>query len=193
VTSEVHLRPARHEDADVLAELVNYAGEGLPLYLWGQMAEPGETAWDVGRKRARRDEGAFSWRNALVVDRGDGAVGCLIGYAIPDDPQQSEDVPALFVPLEELERQAPGTWYINVLAVLPDERGRGHGSALVEAAARMASETGLRGLSLIVSDANEGARRLYDRHGFAAVAERAMVKEGWENRGTRWILMTRSL
>ena len=35
-------RAARIEDAPELAELVNYAGEGLPLYLWGEMAEDGE-------------------------------------------------------------------------------------------------------------------------------------------------------
>ena len=46
------LRPATIDDATVLAELVNRAGEGMPLYLWGQMAEPGEAAWDVGRRRA---------------------------------------------------------------------------------------------------------------------------------------------
>lgn len=32
------IRSGRREDAAVLAELVNYAGEGLPLYLWGKMA-----------------------------------------------------------------------------------------------------------------------------------------------------------
>jgi hypothetical protein len=49
-------RRATIDDAPVLAELVNYAGEGMPLYLWGKMAQPGETAWDVGRRRAARLE-----------------------------------------------------------------------------------------------------------------------------------------
>ena len=38
------LRAARPDDAPALAELVNFAGEGLPLYLWGKMAEAGQTA-----------------------------------------------------------------------------------------------------------------------------------------------------
>jgi ribosomal protein S18 acetylase RimI-like enzyme len=191
VTGGACLRPARVEDADVLAELVNHAGEGLPLYLWGRMAAPGETAWDVGRRRARRDEGAFSWRNALVADEGDGPLGCLIGYPIPDDPPPPGDVPAMFLPLDALEREAPGTWYINVLAVLPEARGRGLGSTLIGAARERAAEQGARGTSLIVSDANAGARRLYARHGYAETAERPMVKNGWQGRGSRWILMTR--
>jgi ribosomal protein S18 acetylase RimI-like enzyme len=192
LTGDDRLRPARLDDADVLAELVNHAGDGLPLYLWGQMAEPGETAWDVGRRRARRDEGAFSWRNALIADDGDGAVGCLIGYMVPDDPGPPGEMPAMFVPLDALEREAPGTWYVNVLAVLPEARGRGLGSLLIGAARDRAVEQGARGNSLIVSDANAGARRLYARHGYAEVAERPMVKSGWRNRGERWILMTRA-
>lgn len=186
------LRPARIDDAEVLAQLVNHAGEGMPLYLWEQMAEPGETAWDVGRRRAQRDEGSFSWRNALVADEGSGAVGCLVGYVVAEDPPPPpRDMPAMFVPLDALERAASGTWYINVLAVLPDARGRGIGSALIDAARDATAEAGVSGLSLIVSDANEGARRLYARHGFAEVMERPMVKEGWQNPGSRWILITR--
>src|SRR3546814_2245097 len=61
-------RPAVRADAPVLAELVNHAGEGIPLYLWDKLREPGETAWDVGRRRAARDDGAFSYRNALIIE-----------------------------------------------------------------------------------------------------------------------------
>ena len=32
---------------------------------------------------------------------------------------------AMFVPLQELENLAPGTWYVNVLAVRPEFRGLG--------------------------------------------------------------------
>ncbi len=38
------VRPARREEAAVLAALVNHAGEGLPLYLWAKLAQPGESA-----------------------------------------------------------------------------------------------------------------------------------------------------
>jgi ribosomal protein S18 acetylase RimI-like enzyme len=190
----LRMRPARIEDAAVLAELVNAAGDGLPLYIWGRMTGPGESAWDVGRRRAMRDEGDFSWRNAVVLDDGSGAVGCLIGYPIPAAPEPpAEDTPALFVPLIELEALAPRTWYINVLAMLPGMRGQGHGAVLVDRAAAEAGALGLAALSLIVSDANAGARRFYTRHGFRDAAGRDMVKNGWETPGTRWILMVRDL
>ena len=76
--------PRVPDDAKALAELINFAGEGLPLYLWDRMAEPGETAWDVGRRRARRDVGGFSWRNATVSEQEGSVAACLIGYLLPE-------------------------------------------------------------------------------------------------------------
>jgi ribosomal protein S18 acetylase RimI-like enzyme len=136
------LRPARIDDAAVLAELVNYAGEGLPLYLWGKLASAGETAWDVGRQRAARDTGSFSWRNATIIEHAETAAGSLIGYAIPGglEPVPSDTL-AMFVPLQELENLAPGTWYVNVLAVLPPYRGLGLGSELLRFALARSNPT----------------------------------------------------
>src|SRR3546814_6206272 len=97
MTPNPHLRHGTIEDAPILTELVNYAGEGMPLYLWSKMAQPGESGWDVGCRRAAREEGCFSSRNAIMVDhRGEGGAGCLIGYVIPDDPVAiGDDMPAL--------------------------------------------------------------------------------------------------
>ncbi len=44
----------------------------------------------------------------------------------------------------------------------------------------------------LLSDANRGARRLYERCSYRVVAERAMVKEGWENAGVNWLLLVKS-
>lgn len=187
-------RPARVEDADVLAELVNYAGEGMPLYLWSKLADSGETAWDVGRKRAARGEGAFSYRNATIIEHEQHAAGCLIGYAISDDPEPvSADMPAMFVPLQELENLAPGTWYVNVLAVLPQYRSLGLGSQLLRLADDVGRKLGKRGMSVIVSGANPGARRLYERQGYRETARRRMVKENWVSEGREWVLLTKAL
>ena len=63
-------------------------------------------------------------------------------------------MPAMFVPLQELENLAPGTWYVNVLAAYPEHRGKGHGTALLGVADQLGADAGRRGLSIIVSDAN---------------------------------------
>jgi len=188
------LRPRRIEDAPVLVELVNHAGEGLPLYLWEQMAAPGQSAWEVGVGRAEREEGGFSYRNAIMIDQDGAAAGCLIGYEIPDRPAPvPADMPAVFRPLQELENLAPGTWYVNVLAVLPAQRGKGLGGRLLEAADALGRASCKRGMSVIVSDANPGARRLYERCGYREAGSRPMVKEGWRNDGRNWVLLTKPL
>jgi ribosomal protein S18 acetylase RimI-like enzyme len=186
-------RAATVDDASVLAELINYAGEGLPLYLWSRMAEPGEGAWDVGRHRAAREEGSFSYRNATIIEHDGQCAGCLIGYEIPDKPEPiPDDMPAMFVPLQELENLAPGTWYINVLAVRPQFRNQGLGTKLMALAEEKAQRLGKRGMSVIVSDANLGARRIYTRLGYNEMARRLMIKENWEHGGENWILLTKT-
>lgn len=187
-------RSARPDDAALLAELVNYAGEGLPLYLWNQLAGPGEDPWDIGRQRAAREKGSFSYRNATVIEHEGEAAGCLVGYEVPDEPDPiPPDMPAMFVPLQELENLVPATWYVNVLAVLPGQRGKGLGARLLGLAEDTAHSLGKRGLSVIVSDANHGALRLYERSGYRETATRDMVKEGWRNEGSRWVLLVKEL
>jgi hypothetical protein len=87
-------------------------------------------AWSIGRERAARDVGSFSYRNAKILDRNGLPVAALIGYGIPNAPDPvPADIPAMFVPLQELENLAPATWYVNVLAVLPEFRGTSSGQA----------------------------------------------------------------
>lgn len=183
-------RPATQEDAAILAKLVNMAGDGLPLYLWTKMAEDGEDPWEVGRRRAQREEGSFSYRNAVVLEHGK-VIACLIGYPIvPSLP--GPDTPTMFVPFNMLEAMAVGSWYVNVMATLPEARARGCGSRLLAMADTIAEATGCTGTSLIVSDANTTARHLYEGVGYRAIAAEPMVKEGWTGAGDNWVLMVKS-
>ena len=186
-------RPATADDAAALAELINMAGEGLPLYLWTKMAGPGEDPWDVGRQRAQRTEGGFSYKNTVVVEADGRAVAALIGYPLPETPEAIDwdAMPPMFVPLQELENLAPGTWYLNVMATYPEHRGDGYGARLLAIAEQLAAESGSAGLSLIVLDANTGARRLYARSGYRQVADRPVVKEDWACRGDNWVLLVK--
>ena len=188
-------RRATPGDALELAELINMAGEGMPFYLWSRMAEPGETAWELGQRRAVREEGGFSYRNSVVRDEGGRAGAALIGYPLADEPEpwNPADMPPMFVPLQELEDLAPGTWYVNVLASYPECRGKGYGTELLAIAETLTAEAGCRGLSIIVSDGNPGAVRLYERTGYERVASRPIVKDDWDNPGENWILLTKRL
>lgn len=158
------------------------------------MAAAGETAWDVGRRRTARDEGSFSYRNAVMIDHDGGRAGCLIGYEIPDEPKPiAAGMPAMFVPMQELENLAPGTWYVNVLAVMPQFRGHGLGTKLLGLADDTARSLCKRGLSVMVADSNRGARRLYERCSYRPRATRPAVKEDWLNDVSGWVLLTKRL
>ena len=188
-------RQATPGDSLALAELVDIAGEGMPMYLWSALAEPGVSATEIGRQRARRDSGSFSYRNAIVREDPGGISSLLIGYPLgdPPDDRNYDDMPPMYVPLQQLEDLAPNTWYVNVLATYPRHRGKGYGSELLSIAEHLARESRSVGLSLIVSDANEGAQRLYERTGFRKVAARPMVKESWQNPGKNWVLLRKDL
>lgn len=186
-------RWATSGDADAMAELVNMAGEGMPLYLWEKMAEAEESAWDVGHSRARRESGGFSYRNTVIGEQDGQVISALIGYPLADEvePVNYDELPEMFVPLQQLEDLAPATWYVNVLATYPEHRGKGHGAELLTIAERLATDSGKRGLSIIVSDGNPGARRLYERCGYRERATRPMVKEDWQNPGENWVLLVK--
>ncbi len=188
-------RYATQDDALPMAELVNIAGEGMPLYLWSKMAEPGASPWDIGQERARRESGGFSFRNTIVGEDNGKVVAALMGYPLADSPEpvNYDDMPPMFVPLQELEDLVAGTWYVNVLAAYPECRGKGYGTDLLAIAEQLANDTGRSGLSIIVSDANAGARRLYERSGYVEKATRPMFKEDWGNAGENWVLLERRL
>ena len=67
---ELTFRPATKADASALAVLVDIAGEGLPAHLWSTLKVPGQSILEVGRERASREEGGFSYRNAVVAEVG---------------------------------------------------------------------------------------------------------------------------
>jgi len=188
-------RPATADDAAALTDLVHFASEGMALHVWTRIAGPGGDPWQIGRERARRETGSFSYRNAVMVEQPAGQVAAgLIGYALPDLPEPvSDDMPPMFVPLQELENLAPSSWYVNILAVLPQFRGKGLGVTLLGVADETGRALAKKGMSVIVSDANPGARRLYERCGYRVAATRPMVKEGWDGHGANWVLLTKPL
>ncbi|WP_226628508.1 GNAT family N-acetyltransferase [Alloyangia pacifica] len=184
-------RLATPDDARELADLVNFAGEGLPLHLWRELAGEGEDPWEVGRTRQaeKTREG-----QVVVVDFGVGAVAALTGYAIDANPAPvPDDLPPVFRPLQELENEAPGSWYVNVLACYPEHRGMGLGSGLLRLAEQIARAEGLERMSIIVAGDNEGARRLYERQGYAEAARRPCVHGGWESGQEDWVLLVKAL
>jgi hypothetical protein len=69
---------------------------------------------EMGRERATREEGGFSYRNAIVAELDGEIAGSLVGNRL-DDPYDSSDldaVPGAVRPLVKLEAKALGSWYV---------------------------------------------------------------------------------
>jgi ribosomal protein S18 acetylase RimI-like enzyme len=184
-------RRATLADAADLAKLVEFASEGFSFHFWTLVAGPGRDPWEVGRERVSSETLGVSYRNALIAEQAGRTIGALIGYPLGEEADHDAALPALLVPLHELMSLAANTWYVHVLAAYPEHRGGGVGTALLREADRRAAATGTQGLSLVVSDTNTGARRLYERRGYREAARRRMVKNGWRHPGTDWVLMVK--
>jgi ribosomal protein S18 acetylase RimI-like enzyme len=186
------IRPARPGDATHLTALVDLAGEGLPTLLWQQRAGEAQSPFEVGRARALRDDGGFSYRNAHMIETGGEIAGGLVSYRLDEDDDLS-DVPPLVRGLVELELQVPGYWYVNILAVYPEFRGLGLGSRLLAEADRLGREAGAAGMAIIVASGNVDAYRLYQRHGYRPLAKRAAPDYPGGRTGQDWLLLTKPI
>lgn len=188
-------RAATKADASALAVLVDIAGEGLPAHLWSALKAPGQSILDVGRERAAREKGGFSYRNAIVAEVGGEIAACLVGYRLDDpyDLGNLAEIPELVRPLVLLEAKAPGSWYVNVLATFPEFRRQGIGMELLAIAEQRALADGAGTLSVIVAGENERAARLYQRAGFATAAREKVVPFPGYNHAGDWVLLTKRL
>lgn len=190
--AEMTLRRAQPNDAAFMAWAANTAGDGLPLHLWTEIAEPGEDPWAVGRARALRTEGRYAYTNGWITEVAGRPAGCLIGYALAEQPLPiAADISAILRPLQELENQATGSWYINILAVDPASRRQGVGCRMLDHARVLARSGGQSALSLIVLDSNAAGRALYAACGFEEAGRQPVIKDGWTAEGESWLLMTR--
>lgn len=188
-------RPAAKSDASALAVLVDIAGEGLPAYLWSTLKAPGQSILEVGRERAARETGGFSYRNAIVAETGGEVAACLVGYRL-DDPYDLgglEEVPPMVRPLVLLESKAPGSWYVNVLATFPEFRRKGIGMELLGVAERRARGQGTPALSVIVAAENEPAARLYAAAGYEVLAATPIFAFPGCPHGGDWVMMVKPL
>jgi ribosomal protein S18 acetylase RimI-like enzyme len=192
----VRFRQAQEADALDLACLIDSASRGLALWLWSTLREPGQSAIEVGRHRIRVKTASPLYYRAFTVAEIDGAVaGALTGrlLPIPHERGDSADLPDAFAPLLELEAVAAGSWYLNVISVYPEFRGRGLGSALLRKAEEIARVAGAGQMSLVVEEANAGALKLYLRYGFREWSRRPYLPFPGSMEGGDWILLRKEM
>ena len=191
----LQITKAKKEHSPDLAYFINLAGEGLPEYLWSQMAEGNTPAMEVGAQRAAREVGGFSYKNARVRIVDNELAGMVLAYR-QDNPYEMSDIseyPDVVRPLVELEAQAPGSWYINAIATREQYRRQGIGKRLMAYTEKEALTAGCASLSLIVASENSHAKQLYESLSFEVVDSRPVVLYPGCAHGGEWLLMIKVL
>jgi len=180
MTDKLTYRPAKASDSRFIAEMVEISSDGVALIEWTSAVQvAGErTAIDIGAELYSSDDGDYSYRNCCLAEVSGRPAGLLLSFpmharnaeeAAPSPPFDGSDV---FAPYKYLE--APNTWYVCGVAVVPGYRGLGIGTALMAIARNQAREHGYDRLSLVVFEENAAAVRLYQRLGYEII-DRAPV------------------
>lgn len=194
--ANVRFRRARQSDALDLACLIDCASRGLALWLWSTLRAPGQSSIEVGRQRIRTVTASPMHYGTFTVAEIDGALaGALTGRLIPLPYHRGDcaDLPEVYRPVLELEAVAAGSWYLNVVAVYPEFRGRGIGSSLLGKAEEIARLSGAPRTSLLVEEANGGALQLYLKHGFREWARRPYIPFPGSTDAGDWLLLGKDL
>lgn len=193
MAAKFSLRPATRKDAVDLAILMDMASRGLLNWFWSTLAEPGQSALEVGRDRILNRSDVPSHYSRWCVAEQDGAIaGGYAGYVVPKpyDPGDVSELPDVYTPLLELEALAAGSWFLIAIAVYPEFRKEGLGSTLLELATSEARDSGAQRLMLTVSSANENALQLYRKHGLIEVARRGAVPFLGSVEIGEWVLLS---
>jgi ribosomal protein S18 acetylase RimI-like enzyme len=172
--TEARFRPATRADARDIALFYRMASDGVSDYVWSLLAEPGEDLLDVGTRRYERENTAFSYENCEIAELDGKVAGMLFGYRMdPPEPDAEPVDDQVLKPYAELE--LPNSFYISGIAIQPELRSTGIGSALLARAHRQARADGFKQASLIAFERNVDAVRLYERLGYRIIDRRPVV------------------
>ena len=184
--TDIIVRQARQEEADVGANLLFLSGPEMFAYTFNRTPEA--TKQLLARLWPRREH-IFSYQWAYLAQRNSDIVGILSGFTSRQLRRASSRMPLAFASvlwpwdLARLIARAvdvaglspdveEGDYYIGNVAVVPEARSRGIGHTLLEFAHDQARTQGCRRCALDVIIENTRARALYEELGYVIVATR---------------------
>ena len=163
------------------ARYLDEAAEGFFRFMLGRRSTE-----IVAKAFALPDHG-LSHQYATFAEREGDIVGMVSGYTAEQHRRSSREplkqaagrwnlrmriILVMFAPLMRIiDSIADDDFYLQAVAVDNKFRGEGLGSILVDSLEKQARASGAARLALDVSAKNEGARRFYDRRGFAVESQ----------------------
>ena len=171
----MEIRSARSDDAPAIARHIVMAETEMVQFFTGSQDPDAAKAvlesWVLSQTPCR-----YSTEFWLLADVAGQPAGSAISF--PADQQPELDA----VLLDALRRRGrslprlspegePGTYYLSTMGVDPAFRGRGIGTALMTAAEERGRQLGFSRASLLVSRGKERAQALYERQGYAVIAD----------------------
>lgn len=169
------IRPAEERDVRAIASFIAMAESEMVHHFTGT-TDPEKSLDALEKFVLSPVPNRYSLANNLVVEEDGRAVAAMMVF--PADSQPDLDGPLLeslnarSYGLDELFFEGePGTFYLSTMGVDPAYRGRGYGSALLNAAGDIAREKGFKQVSLLVSKGKPKAQELYERIGFAPLTD----------------------
>jgi len=190
--ADIRIRSAVPADADVASSLITMTPGGLP-----DLVDDLPAARRLARAAFKAAGTGFGFDRTLVAEVEGSVVGQVIRFAGSQWNRTTQARTGLVLlraagwrfgrrvireGIRHAAASVPIAWdslYVISLAVLPERRGQGIGSALLRRVVEEALEARLRSVSLDVAVRNERAIRLYESEGFVTVAEeRAPPRQG---------------
>ena len=189
-------RNATEDDCTELALIRDVAGRRMPSYLWSQETGQGQSYFEYGREIIRTDANNSAYfKNWLVAESQSKFVGAFFGFSV-EDPYPEIDldaVPECFRPCIELERVASGCWLLQVIAILPQYRGKGLARQLLDKAESVARDSGTNRIALQVEEVNEIAFNTYMRNGYIELDRRPYIPFPGSDDTGDYVLMWKEL
>jgi ribosomal protein S18 acetylase RimI-like enzyme len=176
------------------------AGHGVMDLLYGELIAGKSTVETIVDRRILRPDGFAAlehWRVAEDPDHGIlGALNSFPHRLLVDasaDRLLDDSRLRSLANLSALEATASDTYYINILAVLPERRRRGTGGFLMAEAERLARRGEFSTMSLCTFEADLGLLAFYRRLGFAIQGRSPIQPHPLLEFSGDWVLMTRRL
>ena len=172
MSKSIKYRPATPGDSRFIAEMIDLSSDGIAAIEWHEKAEQyaNLNPIDVGMQAYAQDEGDYSYRNAIIAERGRRPIGMILAFPITAENRTPYPKPPpygkadLYAPYGYLE--AVDSWYICGLAVVPEYRRQGVASILMEMSMQMGRERGFKNTSLIAMLQKTRLIKYYEARGF---------------------------